>query len=251
MLLALAIYNGVLVAPRFPLFLFKKLLKWPVTFEDYSEIDGALVNSLSILAEEKSAIADIYFVVPGNPEFELIRDGENVPVTPKNISKYLNKLSDYFLHESVSWQFLAFKTGFENICGDSVIYGYRPDELFALAYGSDQFDISELSSICNYEGGYSEKSPQVQWLWQLLENDFDVDSLRHFLFFSTGSSRAPLEGLRNLKIFTVACLPGDSERLPTSHTCFNTLLLPEYGSKEKLNIKLRLALQHHQGFGLI
>jgi hypothetical protein len=44
---------------------------------------------------------------------------------------------------------------------------------------------------------------------------------------------------------------GDSDRLPTAHTCFNHLLLPAYTSKEKLQERLRTALEHAEGFGLL
>lgn len=43
---------------------------------------------------------------------------------------------------------------------------------------------------------------------------------------------------------------GDSSKLPTSHTCFNTLLLPAYESREKLEQRLRLAIMNAEGFGL-
>jgi ubiquitin-protein ligase E3 A len=43
----------------------------------------------------------------------------------------------------------------------------------------------------------------------------------------------------------------DTESLPTSHTCFNHLLIPEYSSKEKLKEKLILAINNSEGFGLI
>lgn len=43
----------------------------------------------------------------------------------------------------------------------------------------------------------------------------------------------------------------DSEQLPTSHTCFNHLLLSEYTTKEKLERKLRAAIKESEGFGLI
>ena len=42
----------------------------------------------------------------------------------------------------------------------------------------------------------------------------------------------------------------DSNRLPTSHTCFNSLLLPSYRSKEKLADRLKLAILNSEGFGL-
>jgi hypothetical protein len=43
----------------------------------------------------------------------------------------------------------------------------------------------------------------------------------------------------------------DSERLPSAHTCFNHLLIPEYSSKEKLQQKLLLAITNSEGFGLM
>ncbi|CAM9992588.1 unnamed protein product, partial [Choristocarpus tenellus] len=42
----------------------------------------------------------------------------------------------------------------------------------------------------------------------------------------------------------------DSEHLPTSHTCFNTLMLPEYSSSEKLKKNLEIAINECEGFGL-
>lgn len=43
----------------------------------------------------------------------------------------------------------------------------------------------------------------------------------------------------------------DSDRLPTSHTCYNVLLLPEYSSKEKLEDRLLKAINYSKGFGMI
>lgn len=42
-----------------------------------------------------------------------------------------------------------------------------------------------------------------------------------------------------------------SFRLPTSHTCFNALLLPEYSSKEKLKERLLKAITYAKGFGML
>ena len=61
--------------------------------------------------------------------------------------------------------------------------------------------------------------------------------------------RAPIGGLGALKCI-IQRDGTDSNKLPTSHTCFNTLLLPEYGSKEKMSDMLRLAVMNSEGFGL-
>ena len=61
--------------------------------------------------------------------------------------------------------------------------------------------------------------------------------------------RAPVEGLSALKLIIQRGGP-DTDRLPTSHTCFNVLLLPEYLSKDKLRNRLMTAIENAQGFGL-
>ena len=61
--------------------------------------------------------------------------------------------------------------------------------------------------------------------------------------------RAPVEGLSALKLIIQRGSP-DTDRLPTSHTCFNVLLLPEYLSKDKLRNRLMTAIENAQGFGL-
>ena len=40
-------------------------------------------------------------------------------------------------------------------------------------------------------------------------------------------------------------------RLPTAHTCFNVLLLPDYSSKDKLKERLLKAITYAKGFGML
>lgn len=65
-----------------------------------------------------------------------------------------------------------------------------------------------------------------------------------------GSDRVPVGGLSRLKL-VIARNGSDSDRLPTSHTCYNVLLLPEYTTKEKLEDRLLKAISYSKGFGMI
>lgn len=74
-----------------------------------------------------------------------------------------------------------------------------------------------------------------------------------FLFYflsCTGSDRVPVGGLSRLKLMIARNGP-DSDRLPTSHTCFNVLLLPEYTDREKLKDRLLKAINYSKGFGML
>ena len=43
----------------------------------------------------------------------------------------------------------------------------------------------------------------------------------------------------------------DESRLPSAHTCFQHLLLPEYTTKERLRKQLLKAMQETEGFQLV
>lgn len=92
-------------------------------------------------------------------------------------------------------------------------------------------------------------SQVVKWLWQFVHGLSHEDQ-RRFLKFFTGSDRAPIGGLGNLRC-TIQRDGPDGNKLPTSHTCFKTLLLPAYSEREKLEERMRLAIDlSAQGFGL-
>jgi len=42
-----------------------------------------------------------------------------------------------------------------------------------------------------------------------------------------------------------------AHRLPSAHTCFNHLLLPEYEGKEQLEERFRTAIQECSGFHIV
>ena len=85
-------------------------------------------------------------------------------------------------------------------------------------------------------------------LWSIV-HELSEEDKKKFLFFCTGSDRVPIKGLGNLEFVIGRC--ADSDRLPSAHTCFNHLLLPDYSSREKLKKYLITALANNKGFGLM
>ena len=80
--------------------------------------------------------------------------------------------------------------------------------------------------------------------------ELPLELQKKFLFFATGSDRVPIKGLGNLN-FVISRNGADQERLPSAHTCFQHLLLPEYTTKERLRKQLLKAMQETQGFQLV
>lgn len=71
-----------------------------------------------------------------------------------------------------------------------------------------------------------------------------------------GTSKVPLNGFKALQgisgpqRFQIHKSYGAGDRLPSAHTCFNQLDLPEYDSKEQLAERLMMAIHEgHEGFG--
>jgi E3 ubiquitin-protein ligase HECTD2 len=76
------------------------------------------------------------------------------------------------------------------------------------------------------------------------------------LCFITGSDRIPAMGMANLILKLVYGGPGnirvdrECERYPIARTCFNSITLWGYESREKLERMLWRAVTESEGFGL-
>ena len=66
------------------------------------------------------------------------------------------------------------------------------------------------------------------------------------LRFVTGTSRVPLDGFDPL--FTVSSTTAGDDALPSTHTCFNQLVLPIYSTARVLRERLLYAVSETEGF---
>lgn len=260
LVLGLAIYNGVLLDFPLPLALYRKVLGQEVKLRDLEDMQPTLGRSLKQMLQYgddgEGSVEDVFcqsFIVQvpafgTHTSFELIQGGEDIPVTEENRREFVDLYVDFFLNRSVHAQFEAFAKGFLMLCGGPALQLFSATELERLVCGNPCLDFDGLIKGSRYEGGYHAEHRVVQWLWQVV-NEFDAEDKKLFLKFFTGSDRAPIGGLGNLRCIIQRDGP-DSSKLPTSHTCFNTLLLPSYRSREKLADRLKLAISNSEGFGL-
>ncbi|ORZ35703.1 hypothetical protein BCR44DRAFT_1461039 [Catenaria anguillulae PL171] len=255
-----ALYNSIVLQVHFPLVLFKKLLGEPLTIDDLAEIDPQLAQGMRTLANFQGDVQSTYcrtFTVEeerlgggARTVVELIPNGASVDLTNDNRKLYMEKLLDYHLNVRVSRSFQAFQRGFAAVTAESSIkHLFRAEELHHVVLGEDELDIDALETQAIYDGGYSHETPIVESLWHAIRSMSKVDQ-RRFLFFVTGSDRSPVGGLGRVTVVVMRQGP-DSDRLPSAHTCFNVLLLPEYSSPSKLETLLQKALENIEGFGLM
>lgn len=257
--LGLAIYNNCILDVHFPMVVYRKLLGKQGTFRDLGDSHPVLFQSLKDLLAYEGSVEDdmmITFQISqtdlfGNPMmYDLKENGDKIPVTNENRQEFVNLYSDYILNKSVEKQFKAFRRGFHMVTNESPLkYLFRPEEIELLICGSRNLDFQALEETTEYDGGYSRDSSLIREFWDIVHT-FTEEQKRLFLQFTTGTDRAPVGGLGKLKMIIAKNGP-DTERLPTSHTCFNVLLLPEYSSKEKLKERLLKAITYAKGFGML
>ncbi|KAF9168570.1 putative E3 ubiquitin-protein ligase HTD2 [Actinomortierella ambigua] len=269
-LMGVAIYNGIILDIHFPLALYKKLSRthelagdprgaadetWEL--EDLWELDPTLARGLSQLQTFEGDVVEAYdrtFQVEYQSfgqtfTHDLVPDGANIQLTNENRNEFVKEYLKFYFTTSVARQFNAFRDGFHHVTLGSAIQFFRPEEVEQLVCGSPDLDFNALEQVTHYEGGFTARSRIIRWFWEIVRGYEDTDRKR-LLFFATGSDRVPIGGLGRLS-FTIAKNGPDSMRLPTAHTCYNTLMLCAYSSKERLQERLTTAIKNAEGFGLM
>lgn len=276
----LAAFNSILLDVQFPPVIYRKLavafrnnflrmeaqdnntqplqqLEYKADLNDVKETFPAIGNSLQHLAAyEGDDVEDVFgltFEISYEGLFgkmktvELVYDGAKKAVTSDNRQMFIDAYINYLMQDSIKLPFNNFTAGFASILSGPFVHMLTADELETLVAGEKELDFGGLRGSAKYEG-YSQNSSVIVNFWQVL-SEYDEELKRLFLSFVTGTDRAPIGGLRKL-ILIIQRAEGDSNRLPTSHTCFNVLLLPEYGTRAKLRDRLSTAIRNSKGFGL-
>lgn len=258
LIIGIAVYNRVILDVHFPSALYKKLLGVPVGLPELKELDPTVGKSLESLLhyEGPGSIEETFclsFAIERTAygethNIDLKPGGSQIPVTKGNREEYVNLYVEEVLDRGVTEKFDAFAKGFLLLIGGGgALHIFRPQEVERLVCGTPHLDFKALERAAKYEG-YSGSENVIKWLWNTV-NSYTIEDQKHFLKFLSGSDRAPIGGLLKLPIL-VQRAGSDTNRLPTAHTCFNTLLLPQYSSEEKLKDRLTVAIQNAVGFGL-
>ncbi|KAH6618130.1 hypothetical protein B0J18DRAFT_371153 [Chaetomium sp. MPI-SDFR-AT-0129] len=170
-------------------------------------------------------------------------------VTAANRNAYVSDYIRYLTDVSVRPQYEAFARGFYTCLHPKSLTLLTPNLLQSLVEGVQEIDISELKRYARYVG-WDASHRAVKDFWSVVKR-YDEGMKRKLLEFVTASDRVPVGGVKNLMF--IIQRNGEEEdrtgRLPTSYTCYGTLLLPEYPDKEVLRERLGMALENAQGFG--
>ena len=262
--IGLAVYNnehGIQI--HFPLALFKKLKGEALSLADLQDVNPKVWMSLQQLLAWQATTSNpnqefedtfclsfsaSYDYFGEHREIELKPGGREIPVNFDTRQEYVNLYCKWQLETSTERHFRLLAQGFEKVV-DSALWSFlTAEEAHLIICTEPVLDAAELRRLAHYEG-YDKEDPYIQDFWKILES-FDTDQLKKFLSFTTGTDRAPLGGLKDVRLVVQKHGVEPTNRLPTAQTCFNLLLLPRYDNAKKMEQSLLLAIENSEGFGL-
>uniref|UniRef100_A0AAR5Q493 HECT-type E3 ubiquitin transferase n=2 Tax=Dendroctonus ponderosae TaxID=77166 RepID=A0AAR5Q493_DENPD len=182
---------------------------------------------------------------------ELLPNGAKIRVRDSTKLQYLDALAQYRLANKVKDEVEAFLKGLNELIPDNLLSIFDENELELLLCGTGQYSAADLRAHHVLNGDSVEFRLVVGWFWAAVGN-FTQEEMARLLQFATGCSQLPSGGFAELTPkFQITAAPTFGN-LPTAHTCFNQLCLPDYNSYEQFEKALLLAISEGtEGFGMV
>lgn len=118
------------------------------------------------------------------------------------------------------------------------------EELRDFFCGNPDIDVDMLRRVVEYEG-YDESDKVIEYFWEVLR-ELTNEERKRFLQFVWARNRLPMKESDFDAPFKIQKDNGNDgdQALPSASTCFFSLSLPEYKSKEHLKEKLLFAINN-------
>ena len=244
-LMSLAISSGETLNFNLHPIIWKCLLENHISFEEYETIDKNFFNMIQKLKEglskkDKSLIDsyDLNFVIRNSneKEIELIKHGQNLKVTLDNVKLFIDLAQSKRLSE-INDQIKYIKEGLYSAIGKNILQVLNWNQLELIVCGEDIFNLEEFKKNTEYIGCNS-KDKIIQWFWEWLKSCKEEDKFKYLKYVS-GRSRLPKSEYRHkINVFN------NKDKYPVAHTCFSTLDLPKYDSKNILCQRMKFAIEN-------
>ncbi|KAL6048683.1 Ovarian tumor-like cysteine protease [Balamuthia mandrillaris] len=234
---------------NFPSFVWKPLVGSPTDIEDLKGIDqycGQCLEDLlhpELVDLDEDNFGDIIFenfttVLSDGSKVELKEGGEDIDVT----LEYVELVTACRLSESKA-QIEAIRRGLSSLIPLDVLSLFTWQELEQLVCGKVEIDVAKLRKHTNYKGFNGDSDPVIAMFWEVME-EFSTAERHLFLRFASGRERLPTDESQWRDCLTIAKLYDSDDALPQSATCFFTVKLPNYTSKEIMKKRILLAISN-------
>eukprot|EP01129_Flabellula_baltica_P012974 TRINITY_DN5956_c0_g1_i1.p1 TRINITY_DN5956_c0_g1~~TRINITY_DN5956_c0_g1_i1.p1 ORF type:complete len:840 (+),score=117.75 TRINITY_DN5956_c0_g1_i1:135-2654(+) len=232
---------------------FKFLLGKEIQFTDLEEYDHTLYKTLINMENFNDSDfedCEITFSVESfhHEVVPLKRGGTEEYVTKETFHEFRTLWTRYLLVDRVWYQLNQLKLGFESLVPKYIVAEVSESDLQKMLCGDIQISVEDWKKHTLYSQCHPNEA-DIKWFWEILES-FKQDELKSLFSAVCGSSNPPFGGFSKLNTpFQINRSMADPGSIPSTHTCFNTLDLPLYSSREQAEEKLRLLVENNQGFG--
>ena len=255
-MIGICILQGISFPANFSISLFKLILAQPISFKDFEMLDLKYCTSISKICEMNAEdienlcqyFCTTYTIENGiDCEIELIPGGKDIQLSAANLTEYLRTLILHRLGNHLPLQ--EFVLGVSDVIPRNKLTLFSPQMLQLLLNGVAKFSCEELlAAITVRDPAPSEQV--LKWFRECIHEMTDEDRTL-LLTFITGSSVVPAAGLKGID--PPISIGLGLSKLPKSHTCFNSLEIFDYESKEQLRENLLFALRNFEpiSFGMV
>ena len=245
--MAMSISSGEVLNLNLHPIIWKSILENEISFEEYKTIDYSFYNSINELekqykAKDANLFLDFYFVIQNSneSEVELIENGKETKVTLDNLFKYINLVKITRLNE-IKNQIECIKNGLFSAISKNIIQILTWKQLEEMVCGKNKLDIKEFKAHTVYEG-YDGKEEIINWFWEWLEQSEESVKFKYLKFVS-GRTRLPISGMGYSYTHRIIKVSVEN-KLPRAATCFFSLKLPNYSSKDEFIEKIKYSIDN-------
>ncbi|ETW07896.1 hypothetical protein, variant [Aphanomyces invadans] len=177
-ILGKALYENIVVQPKFARFFLSKLLGNHNHIHDLPSLDPELYKNLMFLKGYEGNVADLglSFTIGQDcfgvhKEVDLLPGGSNVGVTNDNRFRYIHLAANYYLNVQIRHQSAAFLAGLSDVVNVRLLHMFNEPELQVLISGSPSaFDVEVM---LQYDDGRNHFECFVPCIGLEVGDDFD------------------------------------------------------------------------------
>jgi hypothetical protein len=174
-------------------------------------------------------------------------------VNPTNVVQYIGRQLWQKTIGVIEPQLMHISIGFNDVVPYPTLGFFTLDEIQSRFYGLREIDRKQLESTTSYlfdsSLSPSDTKRTVSWIWEIIHS-LNETEMSDFLEFVSGSPFPPTHGFAVADHWMQINIVPSSNSLPTSHTCFKTLLVGLYDSIEILRDRLVFAITNTKSITL-
>ena len=248
-LMAMSIFTGEALNLNLHPIVWKNILEKKVDFEEYETIDLIFFNFINELDKglknkDHTLInsLDLNFIIKNSNEsnIELIENGKENKVNFDNLKNYIKLAKSKRINEFET-QIKYIKKGLYSAVDKIVLQILDLEQLEEMVCGKNKLDVIDFKNHTEYYG-YKNDDKEIIWFWEWLQNTKEENQFKYLKFVS-GRTRLPKSGF-GFEYRHIISKINQQNSLPSSSTCFFTLKLPIYSSKNILIEKMEYAIEN-------